>query len=464
MRRLLITSLLLLGGCSVWAPVEVAPESPLPGAPAWQQPHIADAMEPVAEPWLQHFADSRLEALVSEALASNPTLRVAEFQLRESRFAADVAGAAEQPSLDANFQGGRARRAGTSSDSFSAGLNAAWELDLWQRLSRAAQAAVTDRDALAADLRAARLSLAANVAKGWFLAVEARQQQQLSERLVANLEQSLEVLESGYRAGLVAALDIHLARANLATERSRLADRRSAVGDRLRELETLLGRYPGRALVVDAQLPPLPPAVPVGLPSQLLARRADIRAAELRLVAAGLRQDAAHADRFPRISLTGSLGGSSDELGQLLSGDSLVWSLFGNLAQPLFDGGRLEALEGQAASRFEQAQERYRATLLQAFSEVEGALEQESELRNLVASLALGVAESDLAEQLAYEQYRRGLVDIVTVLEAQRRAFNARSAYIAARNRQLQTRINLHLALGGDFAAAPSQQTGNTDD
>ena len=477
-RIVILTLALLLTGCGGWAPVAVAPLPLPPLAEQWQQTASSAtgsaASTPAAvatpteyptdsatendpdQPWLASFADVTLDALVAEALAANATLAEAQARLREGEGAAQVAGAPRQLQLDAALQAGRARRNSQTANSFSAEFGLSWEADLWGRLSAAAQAAVIDRDALALELRAAQLSLAANVAKAWFAAVEGRQQQGLSEQLVSNLSQSLQVLEEGYRNGLVAALDIHLARANLATERSRLADRRRTLGDQLRALQLLLGRYPSRALMVPAQLPRLPAAVPAGLPSQLLTRRPDIRAAAARLESAERRQHASHQDRFPRFSLSASLGGSSDELSNLLSQQNLFWSLFGNLAQPLLDGGRLEGLERQAAARLEQAQARYVDSLLSAFAEVEGALEQERELQHLTQALELSVQESDLAEALAYEQYRQGLVDIVTALESQRRAFTARSSYIAARNQQLQNRIDLYLALGGDFAAAAS--------
>ncbi|HEY5717460.1 MAG TPA: efflux transporter outer membrane subunit [Motiliproteus sp.] len=457
---------LLLSGCAGWSPVAVTPLPEPALVEQWQQA-ASSGVEVSAgpQPWLQRFADPELDELVAVALRANPLLTQARARLREGEAQAQVVGAPSQLQLDAGLQAGRTRRNTISSNSFTADLSLSWEPDLWGRLSAAAQAAVVDRAALREELRDAQLSLAANLAKAWFAAAEAEQQRRLSQQLVDNLSQSLQVLEEGYQRGIVAALDIHLARANLASEQGRLAERQRALSDRVRALELLLGRYPARELTIPSQLPPLPGAVPLGLPSELLTRRPDIRAASARLQSAELRQRAAHKDRFPRFSLTASLGGSSSELGRLLNQQNLFWTLFGNLSQPLLDGGRLQGLELQAAARWEQAQAQYVDTLLQAFAEVEGALEQERALSQLNASLTVSVEESDLAEALAFEQYRQGLVDIVTVLEAQRRAFSARSTHIEARNRQLQNRIDLYLALGGDFAAtAPTESRhGNND-
>lgn len=441
-----------LAGCaSIETPVVERPVPP--SAPAWQQSGEPGAF--AAAGWLDDFDDARLVQLVEEGVAGNPALAQARARLAEGAAGVAVAGAPLKPTLDADLSAGRSRRASGGShslgNSFSAGLSLAWEADLWDKLSDSARAAVSDWQALAQDYRAARFSLAANIAKGWYDLTEAELQLRLSRQLVDNLASNLDVLEKGYRAGLFDALDIYLARANLATERSRLADRRQAQGEARRRLELFLGRYPAGKLAAAETLPPLPAAVPAGLPSRLLERRPDIRAAALRLERDGLTLARSHKNRFPSLRLTAELGSSSDALEDLLKGSSLVWSVLGGLSQPLLDGERLEALEAQARARAEQTRADYIDTVLAAFAEVEGALQQEQQLRLSVTALAESRAESERAETLAFEQYRAGLVDYITVLEAQRRAFNARSAYLEARNRQLQNRINLYLALGGDY-------------
>ncbi len=443
----------LLSGCAT------ALQSPVVDAPAWQPP---GAWQQVAEPgklsdqgWLRDFNDPQLNALVTEAILNNPELQLTRARLAAGVSQATIAGAPRLPELDAEFGAGRARRSADGSHSISnsvdAGLSFSWEADLWSKLSDSARAAVLDAEALAEDLRAARLSLAANTAKAWFNAVEATMQRDLSQNLVDNLEANLEVLEEGYRAGLFDALDIHLARANLAAEQGRLATRQRTLGDAVRDLERRLGRYPASALPVAAALPSLPPPVPAGLPSTLLQRRADIRAADSRFSSALARLSRAHKDRFPSLRLTAEYGISSNDLAELLRGDSLVWSALVSLTQPLFDGGRLRALEQQRVAEAQQARASYLGTLLTAFAEVESALQQEQQLLRQVKALRLSTVESDFAESLAFEQYRAGLVDYITVLEAQRRAFTARSSYSESRNQQLQNRLNLYLALGGEF-------------
>ncbi|MEH6823709.1 MAG: efflux transporter outer membrane subunit [Motiliproteus sp.] len=442
-------SLLLLSGCAGLSQ-PAARELLVSAVPErWQE--MSGSVDKPPQRWLQQLKDPVLERLVGEALAANPQLQRIRALLAEGEAQATVAGAEQRPTLNVSAQAGRSERGSQSSNDLSLGLSFGWELDLWDKLSESAKAAEIDRQALLQDYQSARLSLAANVTKSWFGAIESMLQLRLSQRLIEVLGARLEVLEEGYRSGLVAALDVHLARANLAAEISRVATREQTLGRSVRAFELLLGRYPANRQQIAAQLPALPDPIPTGLPSELLTRRFDIRAAQLRVESSWARLSRSHKDRFPSFNLTASLGSSSDQLDKLLRGDSLVWSLLGGVAQPLLEGGRLEALEASSLAQAQQREASYRDTVLRAFSEVEEALQQEQQLLRFVTALEVSVTESDLAEVLAAEQYRSGLVEYITLLEAQRRAFDARSTFIQGRNQQLQNRIDLYLALGGDF-------------
>ncbi|MEH6625278.1 MAG: efflux transporter outer membrane subunit [Motiliproteus sp.] len=455
-------SAILLGGCvftSAKKPLVDAPEVNTPEN--WQQ--LSNPADLSDQGWLQDFADASLKQLIAEAISHNPDLQSTRARLLAGLAEAEVAGADLKPQVDAELGASRSRRSSNGrhsiSDNVDGRLAFSWELDLWNKLSDSQQGAALAAGALRQDLTAARLSLAANTAKAWFTGVEASIQLRLSEELVANLEKNLGVLEEGYGSGIIDALDIHLARANLAAEQGRLAVRKQAVGDSSRDLELLLGRYPAGQVNSATELPSLPAPVPAGLPSALLERRPDIRAAALRFDRSLALLSRAHKDRFPSLRLSGDVGINSDNLADFLKGNSLIWTALASLTQPLFDGGRLEALEKRTVAEAEEARAKYLSVVLQAFSEVESALQQEQQLLLEVAALNLASEQSDFAESLAFEQYLSGLVDYITVLEAQRRAFNARSTYLNSRNLLLQNRINLYLALGGDFMA---QQT-NTD-
>jgi outer membrane protein TolC len=189
--------------------------------------------------------------------------------------------------------------------------------------------------------------------------------------------------------------------------------------------------------------------VPAGLPSELLSRRPDIRAAAGRVMAADARLMESRRSLLPAINLTGNYGRASSELDDLLDNSFDVWSLVGGLTAPLFQGGRLRANVDRTRAALEERLAVYRETVLTAFREVESALAGEGYLRDQLAALRTSAEESNGARQLAEERYERGLVDIITVLESQRRAFTSNSAVITAENLLLQNRLSLYLSLGG---------------
>jgi len=213
----------------------------------------------------------------------------------------------------------------------------------------------------------------------------------------------------------------------------------------------LLGRYPADALQVSTNLPSLRQEVPAGLPSQLLRRRPDVVAAERQLAASLERVKAAKKEMLPTISLSASGGTSSGDLRDLLDTERIFWTVAGNLAQPIYQGGRLRAGVDFSDANSRQALANFSQSVLNAFQEVETFLAAEPHLQEEELALDQAAQESMAAEQLAWQQYQRGLVDIITVLETQRRAFNARSALLSVTNSRLVNRANLYLALGGDF-------------
>lgn len=417
----------------------------------------------VGSQWLDDFSDPVLHELVAEAIAVNHDLHAAAARVDASRARAVIAGADQLPRVDAGLGGarrgapaGNARR--TTENSFEVNTDATWEVDVWERLANSTRAAAYEADAVAADMRAARLSLAANVARGWFSSVELELQVRLAEETVANFRDNLEVVEEGFRRGLNSALDVHLERANLASARARLAVQQIDRDQTIRALEVLLGRYPGAELAITSELARLNTPVPSGLPADILVRRPDIQAALLRVAASDERTSAALKNRLPSIVLTASAGLSSGELSRLLDFDALLWRIAGDLATPLLHGGALDAERDLAHADSSEALAIYTQSVLNAFQEVETALTAEQLLIDQEAALEVAARESEAAAELALERYRRGLVDIITWLEARRGAVDARSALLTVANQRLQNRVALYLALGGDFGAELPKQ------
>ncbi len=456
----LLCAVLLLSACQSLAPA-VDPQAQLPQQPErWASDPQVSSQAPTD--WLNDFDDSKLTNLVTEALQHNFSLQAVAAQMSAVQAQADIVGAALLPDLDLDFFASR-RKTGSGdnqriSNNFDLAGTISWEVDLWQRLAHTERAALAEAAASANDYYAARLSLAAVIARQWFLVNEAALQQQLAERTEESFRKSLQVVEQQYRSGLSSALDLRLARSNLAAAQSNksLTDRQHS--ERQRELETLLGRYPAGRLKTPASLPELTRPVPAGMPSQLLDRRPDLAAAAQRQAAAQERSNAAQKNHLPSFFLTASGGTASETLSRLLDWDYLVWSLAGSLAQPLFDGGRRGAEQDLALARLDEQTAIYAETALTAYREVETTLAAEAYFQQQETALQWATEESAAAQLLAEDRYRQGLNDIITLLETQRRAFVAESSLLTTKRQRLENRINLYLALGGPFAPPAAEE------
>jgi len=428
------------------------------GAPAqWtgQSLHLAEPLQP----WLSDFDTPALGPLVREAMTGNYDLQAMVAKLDAALALSRISRADLRPTLEGSFGATRSQRVSSSggqrlkarSTDLSLLLSAAWELDVWGRLRDQRLSARADLQAVTADLIAARLSLAAQMAKRWFDAITADQQVKLAEQTVKTFKASQRVIEDQFARGISSALDVRLGRADVATAENRLASRKIQRDRAIRILEVFLGRYPASSVEVVENLPSMKRDVPVGLPSELLQRRPDLLAAEHRLVSSKRLVAGAKKARLPSFRLTGSGGTSSDALKRLLNSNYLIWNLAANLTQPIFNAGELKARVAQAEANRNEILARYSQAILQAFREVETALTSETLLRDQEAALRTAVEQSVEAETLALDEYTKGLVDIITLLNSQTRTFVARSELINVRNQQLQNRVDLYLALGGGF-------------
>ncbi|MGE3172448.1 MAG: efflux transporter outer membrane subunit [Planctomycetota bacterium] len=464
---------LVLAACAGTPPPAAEVELPTAIPAAWQAPGAtaeaapAAAAAPLPERWWTQFGDARLDACVDAALQHNQDLAAAAARVLAAHEQAVIAGAPRLPQLDASFDAARSRRVfvgfpfggggvpSSTTTTFGLGLNASWELDVWGRLRAAEGAALAAVQAEAADFAGARQSLIAQTCKAYFALVEARQQRALAEATVTAFAATAEDVRDRFRRGVRPALDTMQADGSLQSAQADVARRRQQEQVAARQLEVLLGRYPAARQDSAAVLSTDLPAVPAGLPSELLGRRADLAAAERRLAAAGCRVDAARAALYPRLSLTASGGTNSEELGDLLDDAFRVWTLGANLLQPLFHGGALRAEAARTEAERLQALFGYGGALLRAFAEVEDALAASAWLRDQQQAAAAAATSAAGARDLARERYQLGLIDFLAVLDGQQRAFTAESARIAVLRQQLDNRVELILALGGGFAAQP---------
>ncbi len=453
--RLTLLAGLILSGCAT-APVERQSVSHPKTGEAFQ---LLESRGPSdATAWATRFGDKTLNALVAEALDANFGLDAAKANARATEAAARISGSFKSPNLTLALSSSRQQSRfpflnfqKIETDSHSLSLGSQWEVDLWGRLRNSHAAGLANWEAAEADVDALKLSIAAQVARSWFNVLEAERQRQLAEESANALQQKLSSLERRYDRGLVTSLDLSLTRAQAASSRALVQQRKTQLNSAKRALEVLLGRDPDATQESAQALPSLAHAVPPGLSASLVARRPDLYAAERRLAATLAQESNVSKNWLPRLALTGSAGTTSSELADLLDSDLSVWSIAGELATSLFSAGRLQSERDQSKAQAEAQLAQYRSAVLTAFQEVENALSSESDLSQLSQDSEIAAAENQRAEDLAWEQYEKGLIDITTLLDAQRRADESASQLISIQNQRLQNRVNLHLALGGDF-------------
>ena len=419
-------------------------------------------------PWWSRFQDERLDRMVEEALARNHDLLAAAARVDAAAGQARIAGADLYPQIGAGVNASRGKNnlfgfpipgnegevLSITTSTFGASLNLSWEVDLWGRLRAQKSAATSLVSASGADYAGARLSLAGQTAKTWFAVLEARQQTELARSTLESRRISRERIERRYLLGTRPALELRFATTQEAASRASLAFRLRQLDLALRQLDLLLSRYPDGELemtISESTLPPPPTAIPAGLPAELVTRRPDLVAAEHRLEAAGFDVKRARASLYPQLSLTGSAGTLSAEIEDLLDDNFSVWSLAGGLLQPIFQGGRLRGGVELSEARYREISEGYIQQVLRAFGEVESTLAAERFLTEQESALDEAARQSIASERLAQDRYDAGLQDYLSFLEAQRNSFLAQSELISARRQRLDARIDLYLALGGDY-------------
>jgi len=446
-----------LAGCALKAPptaadlrTEVLPQGTVPAAfvaGATGATGATGTPAPVADAWLASFGEPALTALVNEALRYNADLRIAAARVEQAAGYVKVASGSLLPSVGVIGLGGGKSGGGGGLDGVF--LNASLELDVWGRVRYGNAAAREQLAAVEADYAYARSSLAAMVAKSWFLAVEAGLQRSIAQDSLTSSDAMLRIATERQRVGSGTALAVAQANASAGAYRDTLAQIELSRMQALRALELLVGRYPAAEIAVAQRLSPMPAPLPVGLPSQLLERRPDVVAAERRVAAAFDRVGEARAAQLPKISLTAGGSNVSSDLLVLKDVGNPVWSVGANLIAPIYQGGALRAQVEIRSAEQKQAVAEYARAGQRAFSEVESALGTEAILRQRDAILATAISDNEEALRLARVQYQVGSVDLRTVEQSQLALYAARTSRLRVLGEQLAQRANLYLALGG---------------
>ena len=452
-----------LAGCAA-GPDYVRPQIEAPAQfkemQGWQQAEPRDALPRGS--WWTMFGDRELDALMARVDLSNQTLRAAEARFRQSRALADQARAALFPALSANGSATRSKSPSLSNQpSFAVGavnnynvaLNTSWELDVWGRVRRSVEAGEASWQASAAELEAARLSAYAALAQNYFALRVADATRQVLEDTVAAYERTLELTRNRYAAGVVARVDVVQAEVQWKSALAQLID----VGVERAQLEhaiaLLVGEAPAAFSIERASFAASMPAIPVGLPSELLERRPDIAAAERNAAAANARIGVAQAAFFPAITLSGAAGFRSTDSANLFTTPSRFWSLGAALAQAVFDGGLREAQKQQAIAVYDEDAATYRQTVLTAFQEVEDnlaalrILDEEARLQDEVVQAARHALE------LTTNQYKAGIVSYLNVISAQTTLLTNERTAASLLGRRLTASVALVKASGGGWSA-----------
>ncbi len=443
--------MLFIAGCTISAISPDIKEQDLPES--WNS---VVEHEAVKDDWLSELGDKELDDLVSIAMQLNYQLTEQAASVDEARQAVIISGADRYPELSLSLDASRRRSiinetSNTIGNNFEIGVDLFWEIDVWGKLGDAEKQASLNLLSQEARYKDARYQLAANVSRAWFNSISADQLLALFRDRLSNLKVDMDIIERAYNQGLNTALDVYLTRATVDQERARIAQQEQLLSENRVALQLLLADYPDGELQVNKTLPVIESPIPTGLPSELVSRRPDLQQAWMNLLASDAGLALAHKQRFPRISLVAAGSDVSNEMGGLLNGSTLAWSLLGNLTQPLFNAGRLKAQEDRARTRVVQAENQYLDKLYFAFSEVENAISRNASLEEQYQATLASEKNAVAGLTLAFEQYQRGLVTYTTVLESQRRAFDAQSSVVELRNQLLQNRITLYLALGGNF-------------
>lgn len=465
MRLLIALGVAALAGCALktpWTQPEVVAKA-LPATthiPAQWHESQADATSAgaVADDWLKSFNDPALDAIVAEALANNLDLRQAAERVRIAQQNVLLVGAQLAPQVGGQLgaKSIRDKDQDGSFDSTLATVGVAWELDVWGRLRAQRAAAAAGFEASALDYAYARQSLAALVAKSWYLAIESRQLVELGESAVQVFADLLKLVTIRRSSGKDSDLDVVDTRAKLETARSDLQAAREAAGDVRRALEVLLGRYPAAEIAVASSYPQLPPPVAAQLPASLLARRPDLVAAERAVIAAFRQQEAAELALLPDFSLSLLAGRLGDNLLSVLRLNPWLAAAGIGMSMPIYEGGALRAQVEIANAQQAEAVALYGATVLNAFREVESALANEQLLVGRVSSYQRAVSDRIAAVKIATIQYQAGRRDLLWVAQLQTAQLASQAEVIKLRGLQGSNRIRLHLALGGSFDGTPA--------
>jgi outer membrane protein, multidrug efflux system len=460
-------TLAVLAGCAAAPPYE-RPAVDMPAAWNVEAPWRESAPNDAAArgPWWQRFGDPQLDALERQALAASPTLAVAAARLQQARSAADVANAGLFPQIGVAGRAGRQRISAnrpltrydspnftTVQNDYGLTFTVAYEADLFGRVRSTVEAAQASAQQSAADFENVRLVLATDLAAAYFNLRELDIELDVLSRSIALQRRALELATARHDLGATSGLDVAQQQALLDTTLTQVDVLRRQRDQFEHAIATLVGRPAPVFALAPETGPRIAPAVPVGVPSDILERRPDVASAERAMAAANAQIGVARAAYYPSVMLTPALGTDSRELARLFDAPSLLWSLGVAVTQPLFDAGRTSANVASARAGYDAAAATYRRVVLSALQEVQDGISGSAALDRALDQGRLAVASAERVLQLANDRYEGGAAAYLDVITAQQSLLTAQRQQAQLLGQRLLVSVFLIKALGGDWSA-----------
>lgn len=452
--HLLVSCAVLCAGCTL-GPNYKRPQNDLPAG--------ADAKDVAVftqQNWWTMFNDPVLNEMENTALTYNWDLQAAVARVDQARAAVTAAGANQLPSVSAAGSTGREGSALGSGESTSrAGLTMSFELDLWGKYRRMKESARAQLLATEAARDTVKLTLTSDVAKQYFAMLMLDEQIKIAEQTITARQENVRIYQSRYEAGYATEVDLRRVQANLSSVQAEAENLRLQLSKTETSLAVLLGKSP-RALV-EEQLQrgktlneeTLVPDVPANLPSDLLERRPDVMTAEQNLVAANADIGVARADYFPDISLTAAAGYASSALTSLFSGGAGVWNMAGNVAAPIFEGGKIKAENQQAEAKYREVYADYQKTVQLAFKDALDALNSNQRYRQIYDAYLSQTNDMRRSYELTKKQEDAGLIGVTDLLSVEETFLSSEMNLATARNNELDAVVDLAKALGGGWTS-----------
>jgi multidrug efflux system outer membrane protein len=465
LRIFIMLAVLVLSGCTIGKDYQ-RPDVEKPNVWRFEE---KEAKSVANTAWWEQFQDTALNDLIRTALAENKDLLIAAAKVEEymGRYSATRADQFPQAGVKGTGENIRITENGYSPvppafstvyNNYQVALNASWEIDLWGKYRRASEAARADLLSTEEGRRSVILTLVTSVAGGYVNLLNLDQQLDIARRTVKTREESLNLFKLRFEGGVISELELSQVKSEYQEACAYIPQFEKAIAQQENAISILLGRNPGlirRGRIMD-QL--TLPAVPEGLPSDLLERRPDIRQAEQDLISANARIGVAKAAYFPSISLTGFFGTASTDLSNLFKESSKVWNWGGSINLPIFTAGRTRGQVKAAESVRQQSLFNYQKSIQTAFREVEDALVDNLKSGEKLDAQMHQVSALRTYKALALMRYENGYSSYLEVLDAERNLFSVELAYVQTRGNQFQALVNLYKAMGGGWITATDEK------